>query len=77
MEARFGNGSETIVGLVESSSGGYEMIFSQGNSARVSGPYGKIKSISNSGSNAIIVVEQDEGIKKYIYNLETQSWKGL
>ena len=73
------NGHETIVGLVESGreDGSYERIWSGGNSERVVGPSGKVKSISNSGGHAIIVVEKDEGIKKFIYNLETQDWKNV
>ena len=72
------NGSETIVGLTESSRGDYELVWSQGNVERVSGPTGKIKSISNSGGSAIIVVDQGSaGVRKYIYDLKTQTWKGL
>ena len=72
------NGSETVVGLVESSNGGYERVWSQGNTERVSGPFGKIKSISNSGGSAIIVVDQGaSGVKKYLYNLTTQDWKNI
>lgn len=66
------------IALVHISNCNYDLIYDDGNASQISGSSGKVLSISNNGTHAIVVLETpSKQVQKELFDFKTKNWRTL